>query len=107
MQKDEKMIFYTVETKTEIKLEIELAMLNLSRCIAFVAMQEINDKTEYEFEQLMEEYKELKKLRESSEFAINNDLSINIVKDDYFLFKRWCRFNIESYKRHFLNRKDF
>lgn len=102
------MITYNNKEKTEsLAYENQLAMFNLRRCISFVGSLDINDKISHDFDKQIEEYLILKNLKEDLDFAIDNDLSVCVANVDYVLVKKWCRLNLEFYKRHFLNGKEF
>lgn len=92
------MIFYTQEVKEEIRCEIELALFNLSRCIAFDRGLDVTDKTYYECKQLRKEYLILKDLREIAVLSTYYDEDLVICEADYHLVKKWGRLNLQTYK---------
>ena len=93
------MILYTSEEKQTMRNDIENGLSNLKRCISFLSCLE-SEKAEYELEECIKDFLLFKNLKDDINYSIDFDMEMSICDVDYFLVKRWCRFNLEFYKAH-------
>lgn len=101
------MVFSIKEDKDFLKNEICKAMINMTDCLAFVAMQENTHKTEREFKKLDEYCDKLKNLWDYLDFCIEKDLDVDISKFSYNLILSLPSVDVEDYKLYYRNYRDF
>lgn len=102
-----KMKTYNKEEAEIFTLEVGLAIINLSSCIGFVIMQDINDKSNYELTKLRKVRQILKNLVEDLEGCIKLDTTVYVCEPDYDLVKMWQDLNLETYKLYYKNKGEF
>lgn len=95
------MIINNKEDKERLKSEICQAMINASGCLAFVAIQEINDMTHQEFKRLNTICDKLDNLWDYVNFCIDNDVIIDISGFSYNLVRTLSELHVEDYKSYY------
>lgn len=101
------MEFYTKGAREHLKNQICQALINTASAIAFVAIQETNRSTHYEFKKLNEIYDKLSNLWDYLDCCVNNDLTVHIADCEYNLIKKMSELDVESFKSFYQEYGDF
>lgn len=102
-----RMVFSTKESKENFKHEIKKAISNTSSLIAFIARQETNSKTHYEFKKLNEFYDTLDYLWRYVGMCADEDVTAVVSNYSYNLVMLLSDVDVEDIKTYYRNYGEF
>lgn len=107
MKNMKKITFSTTDGKYELKNELAQAIINVNSCINFVARQELNDKTHYEFKKLNVVCDKLDNIWGYLDTCIHNELPVEILDITCYIITSLSILDVDEYKSYYSKHGEF